>query len=377
VVIPGNDHAPLSVPQVSGPSRRTVLRAAGALGIAGAALRAAPASAATAFRGAPADVSEGPSFAGANQKTFETMLSINGPTPTPALSPLPTALRVYMDDNTYPNITGYANFTWPDLVTEYNSPARALISIRPECEMLAEGTFDADLHKFMMGAPTNGRASLLTIWHECATFTLNNANYPKKPAIFREALAHLQALAAGEVAGFTTPTNVKVGVVDVNPSDIPANSYPDGPGSAYNEWMVANLDWYGCDLYDSSSLDLSVYAQLNSFREYVNTLSGSVANADAPICLPECNSRPYTAPNGTVYSTKPTTGPTGFRRSDFFHYAWAWLQNLSPGGECSGLLGFWNGPGKEGSPWPPADTPIGSLAAMVEELSAENAQSSP
>jgi hypothetical protein len=293
-------------------------------------------------------------------------------TGTPATPP--TGVRWYLDAVTYPNTTGgYASIGWPDITADYASPAHALVSIRPDIEMLNSGAFDADLHAFMQSAP-GGPASLLTMWHEAATFSLHNPNYPQKPALFRQGLVHLQQLAAGEIPGYS-PTNVKVGVVDINPGYL--NNYPgfqDDPGSVYNLWMAANLDWYGCDLYDNGALDLSVYDELNAFRGFINTLKGSVANADWPVNLPECNSRIDPA---TGNSTIPTTGPTGYRRSDFFHYAWAWLQNIGPGGHCSGLLGFWGGPGNEGSPWPPADTPHGSLAAMVAELNAENAQSAP
>jgi hypothetical protein len=294
-----------------------------------------------------------PGFAGANQDAFAAMLSSGIPA-TP-----PTGVRIYLDDVTYPNTTGYAGVSWPNITGEYDSPAHALVSIRPDIEMLNSGDFDAGLTAFMQGAP-GGPASLLTMWHEAATFSQTDPNYPQKPALFREGLVHLQDLAAG--------TNVTVGVVDINPG------YLDDPGSVYANWMAANLDWYGCDLYDNSSFDLSVYDELNAFRGYINTLPGSIANADWPVNLPECNSRTDSA---TGNSTVVTTGPTGYRRSDFFHYAWAWLQSIGPGGHSSGLLGFWGGPGNEGSPWPPANTPAGSLAAMVAELNTEFAQSEP
>ena len=74
-----------------------------------------------------------------------------------------------MDEPEYPNTTGYADVHWPKV-----SPARALVSIRPEIEMLNAGKFDAELYALMRGAPTTGRASLLTMWHECATFSLHD-----------------------------------------------------------------------------------------------------------------------------------------------------------------------------------------------------------
>lgn len=138
--------------------------------------------------------------------------------------------------------------------------------------------------------------------------------------------------------------------------------------------MAANLDWYGCDLYDNRTLDLSAYHELSLFREYVNTLPGSHPNANWPVNLPECNSR---IDPKTKNSTVKTTGPTGFRRSDFFHYAWSWLQRFGPGGHSTGLLGFWVNSGGEGSTWPPKNTPAGSLPAMIAELNRQNAQSRP
>jgi hypothetical protein len=366
----GSQHAHHPLPPASNLSRRALFRAAGALGIAGVAFKAMPASAATAARplsSATAADSQIPSFAGANQDAFATMLSGTPPTP-------PTGVRWYMDEVTYPNKTGYSDVSWPNITEEYDSPAHALVSIRPDIQMLNAGTFDASLYALMLGAPA-GPASMLTMWHECASMHLDDPNYPQEPSTFRQGLVHLQQLAAGEIAGYSQPTNVKVGVVDINPSyldDYPG--YEDDPYAVYSLWMAANLDWYGCDLYDNTTFDLSVYGELNTFQEYVNTLPGSVSNANWPINLPECNSRVDTA---TGNSTVATTGPTGFRRSDFFHYAWAWLQNVGPGGHCSGLLGFWNGTGNEGSPWPPANTPAGSLDAMIAELNAENSQSYP
>jgi hypothetical protein len=290
---------------------------------------------------------------------------------------MPTGVRIYLDAKTYPNTTGYVGVSWPDITQKYNSSAHAVVSIRPEVSLLTQGNFDASLHAFMLTAPA-GTASLLTMWHEAATDALDPTNdYPTHPDLFREGLARMQALAAGQIPGYG-PTNVKVGVIDVNPSAIPLSAYSSAQ-DAYNTWMAANLDWYGCDLYDNKDLTLSAYDELNQFRDLVNTLPGSDADADAPINLPECNSRSWTDAQGVVHSTAPTSGPTGFRRSDFFHYAWAWLQNIGPASHCSGLLGFWRQGAPEGSPsgWPPVDDPAGSLSAMVAELSAENADSWP
>jgi hypothetical protein len=366
-----NDHARLSVPSASTPTRRAILRTAGALGIAGTALRAMPASAATASRAmaASATVAKVKSFAGANKQAFEAMLT-KAPKPhTP-----PTGVRWYLDAVHYPNVSGYAGEQWPDITADFKSPAHAIVSIRPEVEMLINGKFDADLYAFMKSAP-EGPRSLLTMWHECATYTLSDSKYPQHPVLYREGLRHLQRLAAGEIKGFPDPTNVKVGVIDINPGYL--NNYPhihNDPKAVYAMWMAANLDWYGCDLYDNRTLDLSAYAELNRFREYINTLPGSDPKADWPVNLPECNSRPDPV---THASTRRTTGPTGFRRSDFFHYAWAWLQNIGPGGHSSGLLGFWGGTGGEGSPWPPPNTPAGSLPALIKEFNAENLDSAP
>lgn len=95
-----NGHARLFTPSESGPSRRTIIRAAGALTIAGAAFRAIPASAATASRALPASAAAGariPGFAGSNKATFAAMLQNHTPA-TP-----PTGMRVYLDAVTFPN----------------------------------------------------------------------------------------------------------------------------------------------------------------------------------------------------------------------------------------------------------------------------------
>lgn len=371
----------------SNPSRRAFLGAAGALGVAGAAFQVMPASAAEVtrtFRGKDAAeaakaVAAAPaatqtpiqSFAGASRGAFAAMLS-----DPPVITPAPTAVRWYMDAVTYPNTTGYSTFNWPNITTQYGSPAHALVSIRPDIAMLNAGAFDADLSAFMVSAP-GGPASLLTIWHEAATFNLSNPNYPQDSASFITALTHLQKLASGKIPPYPS-TDVRIGVIDVNPSALPLKKYPSKPTDAqdvYNLWMAANLDWYGCDLYDNANFDLSAFGELNAFRTCINNLPGSVAGADWPVNIPEINS----AVVSDTVSTNPVTtnSPTGYRRSDFFHFAWAWLQTIGPASHLSGLLGFWNGPGNEGSPWPPADLPAGSLAAMITELEAQNGNSAP
>ena len=120
-------------------------------------------------------------------------------------------------------------------------------------------------------------------------------------------------------------------MIDINRAYINTNklSKNDPPGFAYKTRMAANLDWYGCDLYDNRSMDISVYGELNAFRGDINKLPGSVPNADWPVNLPECDSR--VDPKNPGNSTIKTTGPTGFRRSDFFHYSWSWLANVRPG----------------------------------------------
>jgi hypothetical protein len=384
------------LPAQSQPSRRAFLGAAGALGVAGAAFRVWPASAAQAARSvsatgasdlakqvpAVAETTPLVPFCGADKSAFGPMLSGSGG--SPVISPAPTAIRWYMDTSTYPNTTGGYGGTgleWPDISDLYGSSAHALVSIRPDIDKLNAGDFDAALSTFMQQAPA-GTASLLTIWHEAATFNLSNSNYPQDPVTYVAALTHLQKLAAGEIGSYPS-TDVKIGVIDVNPSALPLAKYPDAtypftPTDAqdvYNVWMAPNLDWYGCDLYDNTSYDLSAYDELNSFRTCINNITGSDAGADWPVNIPELNS-PVDTAAGTSTIAVPGS-PTGYRRSDFFHYAWTWLQTIGPASHCSGLLGFWNGPGSEGSPWPPANTPSGSQAAMVSLLETINGESYP
>ena len=388
----GEDHARPMAPTGSRPSRRAFLGMAGALGAAGAAFQLPPVSAAEAAvalrRPAVAD-SAGPAvapqgsvplrpFAGADQSAFGPMLK--GTNGSPILTPPPTAIRWYIDTHDYPNKNGgYGGpkLSWPNISNVYGSPAHALVSIRPDIGQLNSGAFDAELSAFMKQAPA-GTASLLTIWHECATFNLTNSNYPQDPEAFVAALTHLQKLAAGKIGKYPS-TNVKVGVVDVNPSALRLKHYSFKPKDAqavYNVWMAANLDWYGCDLYDNHTYNVSAFDELNNFRACVNQLPGSVEKADWPVNIPEINSPVDTKHNR---STIPVTenSPTGFRRSDFYHYAWTWLRTIGPASHCSGLLGFWNGGGHEGSPWPPPNTPKGSQPAMVKVLEAMNAQSWP
>lgn len=397
----GNDPDHVRPSGGSHPSRRAFLGAAGALGVAGAAFQLLPAGPAeaspvirarevtdTAREALESPLTAPKAFAGADKSAFAIMLNggtVNGVS-VPPLTTAPTAVRWYIDQTTFPNQTpGYYSSPpptgiggWPDLsVAPYNSTAHALVSIRPDVAMLLNGEFDDDLTAFMGTAP-GGPASLLTMWHEVATFSFTHPAYPQisDAAFFLEGLTYLQQLAQG--------TNVKVGAINVSPNALTMKNYPPGytHQDVYNTWMAANLDWYGCDLYDNPTYDLSAYDELTEFQTCANNLTGSIANANWPINIPEINSPIYNPtgqmpPPPTAPSTITTSGPTGYRRSDFFNFAWSWIENVAPASHCTGLLGFWNGPGNEGSVWPPKNDPSGSQLAMSTELSRENGFSAP
>jgi hypothetical protein len=275
-------------------------------------------------------------FAGANKTVYDEMwMEVPGKLPNG-----PTAARIYLDNHIYPNIIGYANLPWP--VVSHNG--HALVSIRPDITMLNNGDLDDGLKGFIASAPA-GHTSLLTMWHEPASLGLMDPRYPHEPDDFRRAQVHMAELVI-ESGG-----NVKFGMVNI-----------DGLSQEqYDTWVIPNLDWYGCDIYDNVHCSKSVFNSLDDFHVKMNALGGG-SGANAAINVPECNSR---APS----PTRPNCGSQ--RRADFFSLIFAWLAQAGQSSNMSGMLTFWGGSGGESVPWD------GSDKVVVNELSAIFGASSP
>lgn len=269
-------------------------------------------------------------FAGANRTVYNEMW-MEVPR---KLSNGPTAARIYLDARNYPNVTGYTNMLWPTV----SHHGHALVSIRPDITRLNNGDFDNDLMNFIASAP-DGPTSLLSMWHEAATLGLKDKNYPHEPDEFRRGQAHMAELVAGSGG------NVKFGMINLDGRE----------QDLYDTWMLPDLDWYGCDIYDNLNCSKDVFNALDDFQAKMNAL-GRGSGAGAAINVPECNSRRHLL-------TRPNCGSR--RRADFFSLIWAWFGHAGQSSNMSGMLTFWGGPGGLSVPWSADDKVVASELAAI------------
>lgn len=280
-------------------------------------------------------------FAGANVHVYDQMWQALGSGSTD-LTVGPTAARIYLDQaaGSFPNTKGYAGVQWPAV----SNNGHALVSIRPDISTLLApaGDFDDDLIAFMRSAPP-GPTSLLTIWHEAATFHTSDSSYPQDAALFRQAQLHMKDLAS------TTGLNVKFGMVNIQGLS----------QDTYNQWLAPGLDWYGCDIYDNKSCSMDAAAMLDDFQAKMNALGGGTASP--AINVPECNSRDNTSFGG---NGGPACGSV--RRAQYLNSIWNWLESQHMG-NSSGMLTFWGGTGGESpaSGWAPNDEPVNAALSGI------------
>ncbi len=284
-------------------------------------------------------------FAGANDVIYETMQETSVPIGDAAVSMTPTGARVYLDSETYP-YDGIPAWEQPD------SYGRICVSIRPELWKLINGYYDSQLQAFLTAAPA-GPTSLVALWHEASTmgasggsyytyFESLDQNFPNSggaAGLLTQAQTYVQAKAQ------LWQANVQVGAIEMVDTD-DANSLWD----RVNPWMALNLDFYACDIYDSSTADTDPCSLLVTWQGVCAEL---VLGGYATIGITETNSR-FPA-----------------RRPWWFTTAWSWLQQNGYTSDVTSFLTFWNPNGAESGDWIPEDW------ATIDALYAILAQSSP
>ena len=293
----------------SGVSRRTLLAAAGALGIAATGFRALPARAAT--EAAPAL----PEFLGSNADVFKEIRDgekISG-VQYPGVPGL-RGVRMYGEQPTGPkNETDHIRASWPAPPVAKAGPI--LYSIYPVPVHVFSGKLDDTLKKLIASAPAG---SYLTAWHEALSLPfpsyITSANMYKLHA-------HMMALCH--------KTNVTYGSI-----------FGGGDLTRLFKSVPPNLGFYGLDLHGNDGIAKGL-ARLDQFIAMAKPKDTKTPGYPK-IVLPECNT--------PVEAERP-----------------AWFESVCErmhtyGSHSIGVLTFWNPTGPLSGPWEPKDKK--TIAAM-------------
>jgi hypothetical protein len=291
-------------------SRRTLLGAAGALGIAATAFRVLPAQAAAAaastrsFLGSNADVF-------ADIKDGEKIAGVQYPG-VPRLR----GIRMYGVQPTGTNKqTDHIRNTWP--TPPVANPGPIVYSIYPVPEHVFSGSLNKTLESLIASAPPN---SYLTAWHEALSLPfpkyINSANMFKLHA-------HLNAMTKG--------THVTYGSMFGGPR-------PTGLTTLFKS-VPPNLGFYGLDLYETDGLEKG----LARLEQFITQAKLKDTKAHYPkLMLPECNTH------------KDVNRPEWFTRVCERMHRY--------GSHSIGVLTFWKPGGPLGGKWEPTDKK--TIAAM-------------
>jgi hypothetical protein len=281
-------------------------------------------------------------FAGANKVIYETMQNTVVPIGGAAMPLTPTGARLYLGD-TIP-YDGIPAWQQPD------PTGRVCASIYPELWKLVNGYYDSQLQDFLTAVPA-GPTSLVALYHEASTmgtspsgpyysyFQSLDSNFPNSggaAGLLRAAQVYVQTAAIG--------TNVKVGAIEMVDTDDASQL-----GGRVDSWMAEGLDFYACDIYDSSTADADPGGLLGAWQSACESLSG---------------------PGATIGVTETNSRFPG-RRPWWFTTAWSWLQSNGYTSNRTSFLTFWNPTGEESGPW------IADDWATIDALYAICSQSSP
>jgi hypothetical protein len=291
-------------------SRRTVLGAAGALGIAATAFRVLPAQAASAAASTR-------SFLGSNKDVFKEIRDgekISG-VKFPGVPGL-RGVRIYGVQPTGTNHqTDHVADKWP--LPPVTNAGPIVYSIYPVPEHVFNGSLNKTLESLIASAPPN---SYLTAWHEALSLPfpkyINSANMFKLHA-------HINAMTKG--------THVTYGSVFGGPR-------PTGLTALFKS-VPANLGFYGLDLYETNGIE----AGLARLQQFITQAKPKDTKAHYPkLMLPECNT------------------PNKAMRPEWFEKVCERMHVY--GGHSIGVLQFWNPKGPLSGPWDPKDKK--TIAAM-------------
>ena len=304
------DNDPGDQPAAQSLSRRTLIGAAGVLGIAATAFRVPPAQAA-------ASAASTRSFLGSNADVFkdikdgETISGVKYPG-VPRLR----GIRMYGVQPTGMNKqTDHIRNTWP--TPPVANPGPIVYSIYPVPEHVFSGSLNKTLESLIASAPPN---SYLTAWHEALSLPfpkyINSANMFKLHA-------HLNAMTKG--------THVTYGSMFGGPR-------PTGLTTLFKS-VPPNLGFYGLDLYETDGLEKG----LARLEQFITQAKLKDTKTHYPrLMLPECNT-----PNKDMR-------PEWFKRVCERMHVY--------GSHSIGVLTFWNPTGPLSGPWLPKDRT--TIAAM-------------
>jgi hypothetical protein len=308
---PGNQLATSSI------SRRTVIGAAGALGIAATAFRVLPAQAAAAA--APTR-----SFLGSNADVFkdirdgETISGVKYPG-VPGLR----GIRMYGEQPTGKNNqTDHIHSTWP--TPPVANPGPIVYSIYPVPEHVFSGSLNKTLESLIASAPPN---SYLTAWHEA--LSLPFPKYITSANMFK-LHAHLNAMTKG--------THVTYGSIFGGPR-------PTGLTTLFKS-VPPNLGFYGLDLYETDGLENG----LARLEQFITQAKLKDTKSHYPkLMLPECNT------------------PKKAQRPEWFERVCERMHVY--GSHSIGVLMFWNPTGPLSGPWDPKDkNTIAALNDIINKI---------
>jgi hypothetical protein len=231
------------------------------------------------------------------------------------------AFRAYRDEyNFVPTV-------WPSKASV--PEAKVTLSIRPVPDDLLAGRLDAQLKAFIASAPPGVK---LSAWHEAS----NLDGYPDyvNSASMSAVHGYMQELCRGSNARYGS-------IICAVPS-------------ATKDWMGANLDWYGLDIYDFGE---------GQFRNWEGRISKRKLFARLDDMLDTC--RELTGEDSPEIDICETNSPRPKHRAEWFTLLAEWL--ASNGGRC--LLTFWNPSGSLSGPWLPDDEEsIGTLRSISTTL---------
>jgi len=290
-----------NVPAPSGVSRRTLIGAAGALGIAAAGFAALPAAAAT-------TAARTRNFLGSNEDVFKDIRDgekISG-VRYPGVPGL-RGFRVYgLKPDGPKDETDRIAKTWPAPPVANAGPS--VYSIYPVPEHVFNGDLNGPLKRLIASAPAG---SYLTTWHEALSLPypsyINSANMYKLHA-------HMNEITRG--------THVTYGSI-----------FGGGDLATLFKSVPPNLGFYGLDLYGNEGIEKGV-ARLDQFIELAKPKDTKTPGYPR-IVLPECNIHQEAL------------------RPDWFE---AVCERMHAYGSHSiGVLTFWNPTGPLSGPWEPKD----------------------
>ena len=303
-----NNPEQLSAPATPSVSRRTLIGAAGALGIAATTFRMLPAGAAT----GAAPTGE---FLGSNKDVFKDIKSgekISG-VRYPGVPGL-RGVRIYgLQPDGPKKETDRIRKTWPTPPVAKAGPI--VYSIYPVPEHVFNGDLHDTLKSLIASAPPG---SYLTTWHEA--LSLPYPSYITSDSMYK-LHAHMNTITQG--------THVTYGSV-----------FGGGDLAKLFKSVPPNLGFYGLDLYGNEGIEKGM-ARLEQFITLAKPKDTKTPGYPK-LMLPECNT------------------PKKAQRPDWFETVCERMHKY--GAHSIGVMTFWNPAGPLSGPWDPKDKK--TIAAM-------------